>query len=119
MCGSGESAPSACTGWGGDGQVRRSFSREFSRRPPSQFFSPFPPRHDLSVCQPDPIMRLEHIVGLSGQLPGAVQWSGDGSEVLFPSGNVVIAMGADPRPTEDVDGSTTGERNSTTKWRRY
>ena len=64
-------------------------------------------------------MRLEHIVGLSGQLPGAVQWSGDGSEVLFPSGNVVIAMGADPRPTEDVDGSTTGERNSTTKWRRY
>jgi hypothetical protein len=54
-------------------------------------------------------MRLEHIVGLSGPLSGAVQWSGDGAEVVFPSGNVVIAMGADARPGQDLDGSTTGK----------
>ena len=67
------------------------------------------------IMQPDPIMQLDNIVGLSGQRAGCVLWSAAGDEIVFPSNNVVIALSTAEVAVDDVT-----ERASTSgAWIRH
>jgi hypothetical protein len=45
-----------------------------------------------SVLQPDPILRLGQVIGVSGSNPGSILWSANGEEIIFPCANVVVVL---------------------------
>jgi hypothetical protein len=45
-----------------------------------------------AVLQPDPILRLAQVIGVSGTNAGSMLWSANGEEVIFPCANVVVVL---------------------------
>ena len=55
-------------------------------------------------AQPDPIMKLSHVVGMSGSRTGSLLWSATGEELIYPCKDLVVVMSV----TEDEGNSGSG-----------
>ena len=47
---------------------------------------------DLDLSWPDPIMKLDRVIGFSGKYHNCLLWAADGSSVVFPSVSTIIIL---------------------------
>jgi WD40 repeat protein len=67
---------------------------------------PAPPTR-ISTLRPDPIMKLESVIGYSGNRPNNVLWSADASMIVFPSNSIIVLMdNTENKHTENVGGGS-------------
>jgi len=64
------------------------------------------PANTAIPLQPDPIMEMNHMIGVSGEIQGGVLWSADSSSIVFASSSTLVVMGVETHQQRFLLGHT-------------